>query len=132
MTKKEAKERAEVLLAFVEGKDIEYRLKGSKPWITRHQICKDSFMSFNFEDYEYRIKKEPEFHPFENKEECYEEMLKHQPFGWVKYNGWLINLINIDNVGVDFLYEGDYDSLNYVEAAKRLTFIDEAPFVKKE
>ena len=132
MTKKEAKERAEVLLAFVEGKDIEYKLKGTMPWITRHQIRKDSSMSFNFEDYEYRIKKEPEFHPFENKKECCEEMLKHQPFGWVKYNGRLINLINIDNVGVDFLYNGNYDSLNYIDAAMKMNFIDGAPFAIKK
>lgn len=31
-----------------------------------------------------RIKTEPKYRPFENKEECWQEMLKHQPFGWTK------------------------------------------------
>ena len=28
-------------------------------------------------------KKEPTYLPFKNKEECWAEMQKHQPFGWV-------------------------------------------------
>ena len=35
-----------------------------------------------FQDtYEYRIK--PTYRPFKNAEECWQEMLKHKPFGWV-------------------------------------------------
>lgn len=32
----------------------------------------------------YRIKPEPKYRPFANAEECWNEMLKHQPFGWYK------------------------------------------------
>lgn len=32
----------------------------------------------------YRIKPEPKYRPFKNAEECWQEMLKHQPFGVVK------------------------------------------------
>ena len=32
----------------------------------------------------YRIKPEAKYRPFKNAEECWQEMLKHQPFGWVK------------------------------------------------
>ena len=32
--------------------------------------------------FDYRIK--PEYRPFANARECWEEMQKHQPFGWVK------------------------------------------------
>ena len=32
----------------------------------------------------YRIKPEPEYRPFKNQEECWQEMMKHQPFGWLK------------------------------------------------
>lgn len=32
----------------------------------------------------YRIKPEPKYRPFANAEECWTEMRKHQPFGWVK------------------------------------------------
>lgn len=36
--------------------------------------------------HEYRIKPEQEskYRPFANAEECWQEMQKHQPFGWVK------------------------------------------------
>lgn len=32
----------------------------------------------------YRIKPESKYRPFKDAEECWEEMMKHQPFGWVK------------------------------------------------
>ena len=32
----------------------------------------------------YRIKPEPKYRPFSNAEECWQELLKHKPFGWVK------------------------------------------------
>lgn len=32
----------------------------------------------------YRVKPEPKFRPFKDAEECWQEMLKHQPFGVVK------------------------------------------------
>ena len=34
----------------------------------------------------YRIKPEQKYSPFANAEECWTEMLKHHPFGWVKDN----------------------------------------------
>ena len=33
---------------------------------------------------EYRIKPEPKYRPFKNTKECWQEMQKHQPFGWLK------------------------------------------------
>ena len=43
---------------------------------------------------EYRIKPEPKYRPFKNTEECWKEMLKHEPFGWVKSKeGWDHSLI---------------------------------------
>ena len=32
----------------------------------------------------YRIKPEPKYRPFKDTEECWQEMQKHQPFGWVR------------------------------------------------
>lgn len=39
---------------------------------------------FIFGNFEYRIKPEPKYRPFKDAEECWAEMLEHQPFGWVK------------------------------------------------
>ena len=33
---------------------------------------------------DYRIKPEPKYRPFKDAEECWQEMSKHQPFGWMK------------------------------------------------
>ena len=32
----------------------------------------------------YRIKPETTYRPFKDAEECWKEMLKHKPFGWLK------------------------------------------------
>ena len=80
MDRNQAKELLPFIKAFSEGKDIEIRSKNTHAQL--NGLAKmDEFIFGNFE---YRIKPEPKYHPFENAEECWNEMLKHQPFGWVK------------------------------------------------
>ena len=68
-----------IIQAFAEGKEIESRcIKGDKSlWYD------DEDPSFD-NDLEYRIKQEPKYRPFKSQEECWQEMQKHQPFGWLK------------------------------------------------
>jgi hypothetical protein len=50
-----------------------------------------------------RIK--PDIRTFRNQDECWNEMLKHSPFGWVKNRGALIKYYSIKSVtssGVEF------------------------------
>lgn len=63
-------------------------------------------------------KKEPAYRPFKDKEECWAEMQKHQPFGWIKYKSdeALTCLAAIDN-GTDF-----------IRAYEKVTFADGTPF----
>ena len=79
MDRKQVKEILPILVAFAEGKAIESRcIKGDKSlWYD------DEDPSFD-DDFEYRIKPESEYRPFKDAEECWQEMLKHQPFGVVK------------------------------------------------
>ena len=49
----------------------------------------------------YRIKPEAKYRPFKNVEECWQEMLKHQPFGWVKTDSGYEQLWHV-NKGDDF------------------------------
>ena len=80
MNRKEAAELLPIIQAFAEGRDIEYRSKGfNENWKKVTQIPELSFKSF-----EYRIKPEPKYRPFKSMEECFDEMLKHHPFGWLK------------------------------------------------
>ena len=77
MNRKEAAELLPIIKAFSEGKEIEGLYKGTKsPWFK----IKD--MSFN-EGIIFRIKPETKYRPFKDIEECWSEMQKHQPFGWI-------------------------------------------------
>ena len=76
MTREEAKELLPIMQAFAEGKTIEYRESGGA-WKVAHTPTWSSCLF-------YRIKPEPKCRPFKTKEECWNEMMKHQPFGWLK------------------------------------------------
>ena len=77
MTREEAKELMPIIKAFAEGKTIEiYDGEWNTiPFEAPHFDCAPSC---------YRIKQEPKYRPFKSQEDCWQEMLKHQPFGWVK------------------------------------------------
>ncbi len=79
MTREEVKAILPILQAFAEGKAIQSRcIKGDTSlWYD------DDDFSFD-DDLEYRIKPSPTYRPFKDAEECWNEMKKHQPFGWVK------------------------------------------------
>lgn len=82
MTVEQIKKNAKVMLAFTQGNEIQARPLG----IQDENAWKDeSSPNFDFNLYEYRVKEntESEYRPFENIKECWEEMLKHQPFGWI-------------------------------------------------
>lgn len=80
MTRDEAKEAAMVMLAYANGEQVQVQLADGS-WV-------DFPINPNFDwnHVNYRIKPKPEskYRPFETKEECWNEMLKHQPFGWLR------------------------------------------------
>ena len=85
MDRNQAKEFYPIMKAFAEGKVIECRTKPSfiegtdvpNDWTEMKEIV-------FWNNTEYRIKPEQKYRPFANAEECWEEMMKHQPFGVVK------------------------------------------------
>lgn len=96
MTREEAKKAAEVMMAYANGKEIEFCHDGEN-W----NLCigdGDDLLGFDFSRFEYRIKQEPTYRPFKNKEECWNEMLKHQPFGWIMLDDMYINIVCIHQV----------------------------------
>ena len=116
MTREQAKELLPIIQAYAEGKTIQYKVNEVKGgWQDMYNP------SFNYLPSEYRIKPEPKYRPFKNQEECWNEMLKHKPFGWVKNkDAQYINLLSV---------RGDKDFDNLFEA---ITFIDGAPYGIKE
>lgn len=80
MTREEAKKMLPIIQAFAEGKEIEFRSKGfDEEWKKVNEIPGLSYSSFD-----YRIKPESKYRPFKDVEECWQEIQKHQPFGWVR------------------------------------------------
>lgn len=86
MNRNQAKEFYPIMKAFAEGKVIECRTRIwelNKGW--QYSTNWKETEELKFQDtYEYRIKPEPKYRPFKDEEECWAEMQKHQPFGWVK------------------------------------------------
>ena len=78
MTREEAKELLPIIQAFSEGKTIE--IYSDREW----QDLIIGSIKFDCKPSCYRIKPEPKYRPFKTKEECWNEMQKHQPFGWLK------------------------------------------------
>ena len=79
LTREEAKRRAELYSALAKGKSVQVQgIDGS--WV---DVDIDK-LNYFIETPIFRIKPEPKYRPFESQEECWNEMLKHQPFGWLK------------------------------------------------
>ena len=83
----------------------------------------------------YHIKPEPEYRPFKDAEECWQEMLKHQPFGWIKpVNGYVNNrkAINISSINYDDEYpiccRNDCGKYSFKYTCEEFTFMDGTPF----
>ena len=76
MTREEAKELLPIIQAWAAGKNIQFLSDGE--W---HDINKADFTCYPDK---YRIKPEQKYRPFKSQEDCWQEMLKHQPFGWLK------------------------------------------------
>ena len=79
MAREELKEAAKVMEAYANGKKIQcnYNCQDNEGWVDTDNP------SFNWDKYAYSIKPEPKYRPFKTQEECWNEMLKHQPFGWI-------------------------------------------------
>ena len=123
MTRKEAKELMPIIRAFAEGKTIE--IYNNTEW---KDLIIES-IKFDCKPSCYRIKPEPKYRPFKTQEECWNEMLKHQPFGWVR--GTISDILYlIESISDEIYYNRTFASYN--EAFKWVKFADGTPFGVKE
>ena len=122
MTQEKAKHLAEVLNAYADGKTIEVFLDGE--W------CEADLDEYSFDEREsYRIKKEPKYRPFKNAKECFDEMQKHHPIGWIYWNNIFIHITEIGLGCIAF----SNCTYSFVEAFNNgFTFVDGQPFGIKE
>ena len=81
----------------------------------------------------YRIKPEAKYRPFKNAEECWQEMQKHQPFGWIKCGEGCFNIVYVTD---EYVGLADPDGSSILLASKNSyqdnTFADGTPFGIKE
>ena len=122
MTREEAKRRAELYWALGDGKAIQVQ---NPVTCERKNLDINQIDEFN-EELKYRIKPEHKYRPFKSKEECWNEMLKHQPFGWVKeISSEMLYLINgISDMSIVIME----DISSFKEAMNIYEFKDGAPF----
>lgn len=126
MDRNQAKQLLPIIQAHAEGKTIQSRcIKGDTSlWYD------DEYPSFD-EDFEYRIKPGPAYRPFKDKKECWAEMSKHKPFGWLTSQNGEVNslIISIDNEG---LVVGDRNNgvMGFITATDlfKIKFADGLPF----
>ena len=110
-----------ILEAIKEGKTIQFNDSGVWRDIDG---CDEGFFLDTLigETYKYRIKPEPKYRPFANAEECWQELLKHKPFGWVKdtESNEYLNVYCISNSASSIDLFG--------RMFKRCIFIDGSPY----
>ena len=77
----------------------------------------------------YRIKPEQKYRPFANAEECWQEMQKHQPFGWLNGDKCFCNIVSVSNIDVSMANaSGDIVTLYFSDVMEDNTFADGTPF----
>ena len=130
MDRNQAKEFYPFLKAFAEGRIIETRtdpnvvgkgLEDMNDWTEMNEIE-------HWNNIQYRVKPEPTYRPFKDAKECWQEMLKHQPVGFMKFkdteSGYYMLTGIARGIGV-----GISDSMfSYDRVFDDYTFADGTPF----
>ena len=135
ITREVAKELLPIMQAFAEGKKIQFRCKTGE-WLN----VLNKF-DFTLSPDDYRIKPEPKYRPFKSQEECWNEMLKHQPFGWVKDEYKYVHIVCVHKNKIEFSPDEDDNgtlftsTMDFTSMCEQggYTFADGTPFgIKKE
>ena len=134
MTREELKNIFPIVTAFLEGKTIQNYDREQGTWKNVGELLSISDLTVWPSD--YRIKPESAYRPFKDVEECWNEMQKHQPFGWAKSINntdpevfiYCEAITKIDGI----LTSMDEVPFSYDNMYRNYTFADGTPFGKKE
>lgn len=121
MNRIEAAELLPIIKAFSEGRVIQIKTV-DKGWQDIY------FPSFDSNPKEYRIKPGQKYRPFRDSEECWQEMLKHQPFGYTydRFNNIRDCITKVATTGVS--YDSPTVVISFEEVFDRFVFADGVPF----
>lgn len=131
MNREQAKALLPFIQAFSEGKTVQW-LTGSGEW---YDVVGKDTIDFEYladRKTKYRIKPEPKYRPFKDETECWQEMLKHQPFGWIldRY-GETYHIAKVRASSITICLAVNFKFYNYEEASE-FTFADGTPFGIRE
>ena len=122
--KEEVKSVMNIIQAFANGKTIQAIDPYEDEWVDQAAL--------NFKalfDWQYRIKPEHTYRQFKDAEECWKEMQKHQPFGWVKDkkdgHHALITAVDDDTCGMSLNGNAEWSLSGIMDL---FTFADGVPF----
>ena len=126
------REEANIIQAWADGKTVDWfdpaigwRLSGFT-------------MDFDKNPKYFRINSKaelkPKYRPFKSQEECLNEMMKHQPFGWFRStcNKNLFNTVCINDSGIKLINTLSKYMDSYDRAFTNIEFVDGTPFGIKE
>ena len=121
-TREEVKAKLPIIEAFAESETMQIKNKDKWADLENPDFCCSPD--------KYRIKPGPKYRPFKTREECWQEMQKHQPFGWVKEKvSVMLYLINgISDMSIVIME----DITSFEEAINIYEFKDGTPYGVKE
>lgn len=130
MNRQQVKELLPIIKAFAEGKTIQSTWSDGI-WNDINNEDFDNLLRLIKFGQVLRIKSEPKYRPFKDAKECWNEMQKHQPFGWVKHKADNLYsfICKVDEYSCHFAIN-EYWAFDTI--FKNDTFIDGTPFGIKE
>jgi hypothetical protein len=126
------KQMMPIIQAYAEGKIIECRTKPStiKGTDVPNDWTEIKDISF-WDNIEYRIKPESKYRPFKDAEECWQEVLKHQPFGWVKLKDTESGYYLLKGIASQVVIGFNENPFSYKKVFEDYTFANGTPFGAK-
>lgn len=126
MKRENVKRNIGIISAFADGKTIQI-LNERGEWVDLTERDGLPIEILEEEPNNFRTKPEPKYRPFKDEEECWQEMLKHQPFGWVKCKedgslGLITLIISEENIFINGI------GCNSERTMRGYTFADGTPF----
>ena len=118
----------DIISAFAEGKVIQILNERDK-WVDLTEREGLPMGTLEEEPNNFRVKPEPKYRPFKDTEECWTEMQKHQPFGWViNKNTGRKHYITAIHETSNEVFIADDTWKDFYKIKKNYTFADGAPF----
>ena len=125
--KKTTAEMIEVMKAYEEGKKIEHKSKDGDKWF------EVSAPSWNWRDYDYRVKEEPKYRPYVDTEEMINDFCERfgvkrtnfgEPFIWIMHKTCKRLIISYDVNSVYVQYCSEIENITMQELLDNFTYLD--------